>query len=299
MTKEFKAHISVLTVNLIYGANYSITKQVMPAYIQPFGIIVIRVLPCALLFFLAGFLIKKEKILREDKIKLILCALFGVAINQMLFFKGLSLTVPINGALIMTTNPILVLLMGAIIIKERVSWTKVTGIIIGISGAISLIVYGKNFSLGVGSMTGDVLIFINSVSFAIFIIMVKPLMKKYHPITISKWIFFFGSFMILPFGYDEFAAVKWNSIPFTIWLCILFIVLGVTFIAYLMNIFALRTLSPTTVSSYIYFQPMFATIMSLIMGEGKPHLIHFVSSALIFTGVYLVSKPTRRITLSS
>ena len=289
MTPKLRAHLAAFAVNLFYGANFSIAKQVMPEFIKPFGFIVLRVLPTTVLFFLASLLIPKEKILAKDKFKLVACALFGVAINQMLFFKGLSLTHPINGALIMTTNPVLVLLMAAIFLNEKISWNKVAGIILALTGAATLILFGKNFSVDDTTVLGDTFIFINSLSFAIFIIMVKPLMQKYHALTITKWIFFFGSFMVLPFGYKEFAAIEWSTFTVNIWLCVLFVVIGVTFIAYTLNIYALRELSASTVSSYIYLQPAITTVISLLMMQGTPNILHAVAAGFIFTGVYLVS----------
>ena len=267
MKATTRAHLSVLFVNLLYAANFSIAKQVMPEFIKPFGFIVIRVIPATVLFFLAAFLIPSEKIKKKDRNTILLCALFGVAINQLLFFKGLSLTSPINGALIMTTNPVLVLLMAAIILKEPVGWIKYIGITLGIAGAMLLILLGKNFNLQGGNTEGDLYIFLNSVSFAIFIILVKPLMLHYHPITVMKWTFFFGALMVLPFGFNEVTAVAWSSLTFNLWLCILFVIVAVTFVAYLMNVFALRHLSPSVVSIYIYFQPVFATLISMALGS--------------------------------
>lgn len=289
MKANLRAHLSVLIVNLIYGANFSIAKQLMPEHIKPMGFIVARVIPSAVLFFVVSWFLPKENIERKDKWTLVWCALFGVAINQMLFFKGLSLTYPINGALIMTTNPILVLLMAALLLKEKIGWNKVVGIILGITGAATLILFGKKFSIHDDSVLGDFYIFVNSLSFAIFMIMVKPLMMKYHPLTVTKWVFFFGSFMVLPFGYSDFMQIQWTEFAPKLWACFLFVIIAVTFFAYIMNIYALRELSPSVVSSYIYFQPLFATAISLIMLEGKPNILELIAAVLIFTGVYLVS----------
>lgn len=289
MKANLRAHLSVLIVNLIYGANFSIAKQLMPEHIKPMGFIVARVIPSAVLFFVVSWFLPKENIERKDKWTLVWCALFGVAINQMLFFKGLSLTYPINGALIMTTNPILVLLMAALLLKEKIGWNKVVGIILGITGAATLILFGKKFSIHDDSVLGDFYIFVNSLSFAIFMIMVKPLMMKYHPLTVTKWVFFFGSFMVLPFGYSDFMQIQWTEFTPKLWACFLFVIIAVTFFAYIMNIYALRELSPSVVSSYIYFQPLFATAISLIIFEGKPNILQLIAAVLIFTGVYLVS----------
>lgn len=294
MNKNLRFHFFALLVQIIYAANFSIAKEVMPQYIQPFGFIVLRVLPTAFLFFVIAYFVGEEKIRREDKLRLVLCAVFGVAINQLLFFKGLNLTSPINGALIMTTNPVLVMLMAAFILKEKISVNKIMGIALGIIGAATLILFGKKFSLSSAGTLGDLFIFINSVSFAYFMVIAKPLMQRYHPLTISKWMFLMGSFMVLPFGFSEITDVQWNSIPANGWLCICFVVIGVTFVAYLLNAIALRNLSPAVVSSYIYVQPAFATLFSILLGQGNPNWLHLLCAVLIFTGVYLVTKKEKQ-----
>lgn len=289
MSTNLRAHLSVLGANLIYGANYSIAKKIMPEYIGPFGFIVVRVFFTAILFFIAGLFVK-EKIEKKDFSRLIICGLFGVAINQMLFFWGLSKTAPINAALMMTTNPIMVFIMAHFILKEKISWLKITGIIIGLAGASTLIVFGKKISLTSETAIGDLMIFINSLSFAIFLILIKPMMMKYHVVTIMKWVFFFGMFMVLPFGLEQCADARWRELDMNLWLGVFYVVVGSTFVAYYLNIIALRNLSSSVVSFYIYLQPLFATLFSLLFMEGTPNLLQLIAALLIFTGVYLVSK---------
>jgi len=286
------AHLAVLCANLIYGANYTIAKGVMPDYIGPFGFIVIRVIVAAVIFSLLDLFFKSQKVATKDLITLAVCGLFGVAINQLLFFKGLSITSPINAALMMTTNPIMVIIVAAILIKEKVSFKKISGILIGIAGAIFLILIGKDMAVTNGDVRGDLLVLINSLSFGIFLIIVKPMMQKYHPITVMKWIFIFGAFYVIPFGYNEFTKIEFNTFPAHIWLSVTYVVIVTTCIVYLLNTFALKNLSPSNVSSYIYLQPVFATAFAIALGKDQLHVLHVISSMLIFIGVYLVSSST-------
>jgi len=292
MSKTLTSHLSVFGANLIYGANYSIAKAIMPEYIQPFGFILIRVFAGTVLFFISGFFIR-EKIEKKDLLRLIGCGVFGVAINQLMFFAGLAATSPINAALIMTTNPIMVLLMAHIMIRERISAWKIGGIVTGITGAILLILLKPVAESHEASTKGDFFILINSISFAVFLVMIKPLMQKYHPVTLMKWVFLFGLLLVTPFGYDEVLHVNWSGMSFSVWLGVIYVVVGTTFVAYLLNIQALRNLSPSVVSFYIYLQPLFATLFAILAGKGTPRLIHFVCAFLIFTGVYLVSRPVK------
>jgi len=283
------AHLSVLSANLLYGANYSIAKQVMPEFIKPFGFIVLRVLFSAMLFWIIGFFIADKKIEKKDFTRLIFCAFFGVALNQMLFFKGLDLTTPINASLMMTTNPIMVLIVASFLVRERITVRKIIGIIVGITGASLLLLWGKEFSFHNSSVAGDICVLINSISFGVFLIIVKPLMQKYNTLTVMKWVFLFGSIMVLPFGYSEFNAIEWNTFNSSIWLATAYVVIGVTSIAYLLNVYALKNLSPSSVSVYIYLQPLFATLFAIMLGKDQLNVMHFISAVLIFAGVFLVT----------
>lgn len=294
MSKIVKAHIAVLFANIIYGANYSIAKQVMPQYIKPFGFILIRVTIAAALFFICERILVKEKVKNEDLIKLFLCALFGVAINQLLFFKGLSLTSPINSGLMMISNPVFVLLLAALIIRERIAWVRIAGICLGIAGCLILLLFSNKINKANSSTLGDLLVLINSFSFALYLVLVKPLMKIYHPITIMKWVFLLGSVIVIPFGFSEMQAINWSSFSSGIWWCTGFVIIGTTFFAYLFNTLGLQVLSPSQVSIYIYLQPLLAAIFAMLSGQDVPNYLHFISALLIFSGVYLTSRPINK-----
>lgn len=289
INKSVLAHLAVLSANLIYGANYSVAKQVMPEYIQPFGFIFLRVVFTASVFFLASQIFFKEKIATTDHKRFILCALFGVAINQLLFFKGLDITTSINAALIMTTNPIMVLLAASWILKERITPFRFLGITLGLCGATGLILWANTSVISHIAWTGDIMILINSLSFGIFLILVKPLMTKYKTTTVMKWVFLYGSIMVLPFGWSEFNAIDWSRFNANLWLLTSFVVIGTTTLAYLFNAYALKNLSPTEVSVYIYLQPLFAVLFAIALGQDYLQPAHVWSAILIFSGVFLAS----------
>lgn len=289
-TQRILAHLAIFGANLIYGINYSVAKELMPDYITPFAFIFCRVIGALFLFILLEFIFRnKEKVERRDFWRLAICGLFGVASNQLMFFYGLNLTSPINAAIIMTSNPILVMIFAAIIIKEKITVTKVGGVFLGLAGAAALILHGKNLSVENDGLIGDLFIFLNASSYALYLVLVKPLMSKYKPITVIKWVFFFGAFYVFPFGFGEFTEVDWNNFSKNIWIAFAFVIIGTTFLAYLFNIYGLKRLNPTTVSSYIYSQPLIATGIALIFHEGKLDAVKIVAALLIFTGVYLVS----------
>lgn len=283
------AHAAVLSANLIYGANYSIAKLVMPDYIKPFGFIMLRVLFTGVLFVLYGFLMGNDQVEYKDRWRLFWCAVFGVAINQLLFFKGLDLTTPIHAALMMTTNPIMVLLSAWFLLKNEITWIRLTGIAMGITGACWLIFQNNVSMKGGPSVIGDVYILINSLSFAIFLIMVKPLMAKYSTATVMKWVFMFGSILVFPFGWSEFNNIPWQVFDARLWGLVAFVVIGTTTLAYVFNTYALKKLSAPEVSVYIYLQPVFAVMFAVMLGKDQLQWSHLVSALLIFAGVYLAS----------
>ncbi|MGB0402495.1 MAG: DMT family transporter [Salibacteraceae bacterium] len=290
MNKSVLAHVAILTANLIYGINYTFAKDVMPGYIKPFGFIMLRALGALSLFWLVSLFFKSEKIEKKDFARLAACGFFGVALNQLLFFSGLNITSPINAAIIMTTNPILVLLVAAVILHDRITLQKVIGISLGIIGAGLLILFKGNFSIDTSTWFGDLLVFINSMSFGIYLVIVTPLMVKYNPLTVIKWVFTFGTLFVLPFGFQQFVEIEWQTFTLDISLKAGFVVVCTTFLAYLLNTIGLKSLKPSTVSTYIYSQPVFAAIFAIMLGKDELDMIKIAASILIFLGVYLVSR---------
>jgi drug/metabolite transporter (DMT)-like permease len=288
--QKYKVHGALTAVGVIYGINYSIAKEVMPHYIQPFGFTLLRVGAAAFLFWCYHFIHGGEPIaLKKNLPRLLLCALLGVSANQLFFLAGLNLTSPINAALIMTVTPVLVLLCSALLLRERVTAKKALGIGLGLSGAV-LLVLQQGESTAQGGLLGDLLIFLNATSYGLYLVLVRPLMQHYKAATIVKWIFLFGFFMVLPFGWQEFSSTSWQSIPPIIWLAIVYVVVFTTFVAYMLNAWTLRYVNSSVVGIYIYLQPIFATLTAILLGQDQLTPEKLLFSMLIFSGVYLVSR---------
>ncbi|MBL4594089.1 MAG: DMT family transporter [Flavobacteriales bacterium] len=289
MNSNYKAHLALLIANIIYGINYTIAKDVMPEYISPFGFIFCRVIGALFLFWLV-FSFSYEKVAKKDLLLLAVCGFFGVAANQLMFFHGLNLTTPINAGIIMTSNPIFVLIASAIILKNKITVLKIGGIFIAITGALLLLLFKNDFSFGSETISGDVFIFLNALSYGTYLVLAVPLMQKYKPITVITWVFTFGFIYVFPFGIEQFTQIEWSSFNSTIWWEFAFVIIGTTFFAYLLNIYGLKNLTPSTVSTYIYLQPLLATIFAIWAGKDSLDWIKIVAAMLIFTGVYFVSK---------
>lgn len=285
------AHVAMLIVALIYAANFSLAKMAMPAYVGAFGFILLRVSAAALLFWLSSIFVR-EKVERKDILAMLLTSIFGVALNMLTFFKGLELTTPINGALIMLMTPILVLVFSFVALKEKLNILKILGIGLGLGGALILTLSNSNTATAdaPNPFFGNILVAINAASYGVYLIMIKPLAKKYHPITVLKWNFGLGLLFVFPFGFSQAMAVDWAAMPFQIVMVIAFVLFFVTFMTYLLNGVALTVVSPAVVGAYIYLQPVLTALIAVIGGHDRLTLSMLISSLLIFAGVYLVSK---------
>ena len=294
MSKRTWALIVALMVSIIYGVSFTIAKDVMPAYVKPYGFILVRVIGATILFWAVSFFGPKEKIQLQDFPRIIAAAFFGVALNMLTFFKGLSFTSPISAAVIMVTTPIIVMVLSAVLIKEKIKFRKILGILLGLFGTGFLILYGKSIGNATNASLGNLLVFINAVSYAFYLIVVKKLMDKYNAFTFVKWIYTFGLLMVLPFGWNEYQEIQWADIPTNILWEIAFVVVFTTFLTYLFNLVSMRELKPTTVAVFIYLQPLFATVFAIGLGKDELTLIKIISAVLIFVGVYLVTQKIKK-----
>jgi len=281
---HFKAHAALLGANLIYGANYSLAKEVVPFYIGPSGMILIRVSGAVLLFGLL-WMFKPEWPKREDTTRFLICAATGVAINQLMFFEGLSLTTPIQASIILTANPILVLLAAALIAREAITWRKTLGILLGLLGALVLLVQRDATSEGTHVPLGNFFILINALSYSLYLVLVRKLMAKYRVITVMTWVFLPGLLMVAPFGIEQCNVINWEAMPTYVIQLVAFILVGTTFLAYLLNAYALVSVSASVVSAYVYTQPFIASIIALSLGKDRLHPSLIFAAILVLTGV--------------
>ena len=292
MDKRTLGFLAALGATIIYGLNHTIAKNVMPTYITPFGFILLRVLGAAILFWLVSFFIKPEKIQKKDWPRLIACSFLGMVINMLAFFKGLELSTPVNSSVIITISPIIVFIFSAILLKEKIQFLKTIGIISGFIGAVILVLYTSKTGINAPNIPlGNVLFIVNSFAYGLYLVLVKPLIEKYNIITLLKWLFLLAVFLNLPVTFNEFVSVKWADLPIKdAVLPMLFVVVGTTFCTYLFNAYALRTLSPSTVSSFIYLQPIVGIVYAVSTKSDTLSLVSVTGMILIFIGIYLVTK---------
>lgn len=294
MSKRTLAILAAIGATSIYGLNHTIAKGVMPHYVGAFGFVMLRVIGATALFWIISIFGPKEKIEKKDYLRMLVCAILGMGVNMLVFFKGLSLSTPINSAVLITTTPIIVLIMSALLIKEKITQRKVLGIFIGLIGALGLILFGSEIRQDAPNIPlGNLLILTNAVFYGTYLILAKILISKYHPFTFMKWLFSLGILICLPFGYHELIEIEWALLPFDIIWRIAFVIIGTTFCTYLFNIFALTQLKASTLSAFIYVQPILGILFAIAMGKDALTTIKILATVMVLFGVYLSSRKTR------
>lgn len=300
MKPTAKAHIAVLCTNLFFASNYSMVKYISPSLVKPFGLNILRVGVSIILFWLFWFWGKtlpggqsvKPGIRKKDIGLFLLCALTGVGLNQTLFIKGLTLTTPIHASLLILCTPLLITIFAFWILREKVTTLKILGLILGIGGSVILILAKENTNAGDDYLTGDLLIILNAIFYACFFILVKPLMIKYSPVHVIRWIFTIGFFLLLPFGWRQFTEIQWQQFEWSHISSLTFIVIAGTFLAYLFNVYGILHLGAGITGSYIYTQPIFAAIIATLFLNENLSIQKLIAGILIFAGVFLVSRKT-------
>ncbi len=291
MSKRTLAILAAIGATTIYGINHTVAKGVMPTYVKPFGFIMLRVVGATILFWGISFLGPKEKIAKKDWGRILICALLGMVINMLAFFKGLQLSTPINSAVLVTITPIIVVILSAFFLSEKITVNKGLGIILGFIGAIALILFGAEIRQDAPNIPfGNFLFIVNATAYGSYLILIKKLIEKYHPFTLMKWLFTVALIINLPITLPEALEIKWSTMPLWVYGSIAFVVIGTTFMTYLFNVFALTELKASTVGAFVYVQPLFGILFALISGKDQLTLVKIVATALVLFGVYLASK---------
>jgi len=267
-----------------------IAKGIMPDHLMPKSIIFIRVAVTVVVFGILHLILPSQKVEKRDLFKLALAAVFGVAVNQILFFEGLNLSTPINASIIITSIPVMILIFSHYFLKEKITPIRVFGIILGATGALMVILAAGKGDFKSDTMLGNFLILINAASWAFYLVLIKPLMEKYDSLTAMKWVFFYGLIILFPFTFNSFITSDFSAIPFSIWMSVSFVVFGATIIAYFLNNYSLKSVSPNVNGIYIYIQPLIASVVAILFGKDELTLSKTIAALLIMAGVYFVTK---------
>ena len=254
-----------------------------------------RVAGACLLFWIASLFAPKEQVPWRDRLMFIGAALTGLLFNQCCFTIGLSITSPINASIVTTSMPIFAMILAALILREPITGKKALGVLMGCSGALILILSSEaHADARVGDIRGDLLCLFAQFSFALYLSLFNPLIKRYNVFTVNKYMFSWATLMLLPLSSYHVYGVISQPIPLLTWIEVGYVVVCGTFFCYILTMIGQRTLRPTVVSVYNYVQPIVAVAASLIMGISTMKLTHVLAVVLVFSGVWLVVKSKSR-----
>ncbi|GMN09697.1 DMT family transporter [Croceitalea sp. MTPC9] len=294
MSKRTLAFLAAFGATTIYALNHTIAKGVMPDYVKPSGFILMRVVGVAILFWSISFLGPKEKIEKRDWGRMFLAAILGMVVNMLAYFKGLELSTPINSSVLMTISPIIVIILSAIFLKERITLNKGLGIALGFIGAVTLILFGAKLRQDAPNIAlGNIFYIINATAYGAYLIVAKKLLVKYHPFTLMRWLFLIAVLINLPIGLPELLEIQWATMPLWAYGTIVFVIVCTTFLTYLFNIFAMTQLKASTIGAFIYLQPLIGILFAVITGKDVLTLVKIIATGLLLLGVYLASKKVK------
>lgn len=289
------AHLSILGACAGWGLMAPVGKDAMIHGFDGITMVTFRVVGACLLFWIASIFAPKENVPLRDKLMFIGAGIFGLVLNQCCYTIGLSITSPINASIVTTSMPIFAMLLAALILKEPITGKKALGIMMGCAGAVILIlISAAHASDKVGDIRGDLLCLFAQFSFALYLSLFTPLIRRYNVFTINKYMFSWATLLLLPFTISHVTDVVSQPIPASTWWEVGYVVCIGTFVCYILTMIGQRTLRPTVVSVYNYVQPIVSVATSLLMGIGILKPTHALAVILVFSGVWLVTKSKSR-----
>lgn len=293
MKIDWKGHASMFGANAIWGVMSPIAKFVMiSGVVSPLVVTNFRVAGAMLLFWFVSLFMKPEHVSSKDMAKLFGASLLAIVFNQGCFITGLGMTSPTNASIITTSMPLWAMVLAAFFLKEPITGKKVMGIALGASGAIMLIIGGGSSEGGAetsSSIYGDLIVMTAQLSYALYFVLFKDFVTRYSLITTMKWMFTFAFICLIPFSASAISATEWGAITAMEWAALASVVVGATFISYILVVIGQRHLRPTVAGMYNYIQPLVACIVAILWGMDSFGISKAIAIMLIFTGVFLVT----------
>lgn len=281
----------MLGVGVIFGLLSPVSKALLDSgLISPAGLMMTRTAGAAAAFWTASLFVRREPVALRDRLSLFFAALLGIVLNQGSFILGVSMTSPIDTSVVTTTAPIFAMIIAALYLREPITGMKIAGVAIGAVGALMLIFSSPAAaSSGGGSVGGDLLC-IAQLSYATYFVVFKGLIGRYGPVTLMKWMFLFATLCWLPFGAEDFVSTRWQAFGWRNFAEVGFIVLGATFLTYLLLPVGQKNLRPTVGCMYNYLQPLVASLVAVLAGMDRFTTIKAAAVVLVFAGVYVVTR---------
>lgn len=289
-SKKLLGHLALLGVAVFYSGNYIIAQDVMHGgFIPPMAFVSLRVMGSVILFWVFGFFFKSEKIIFKDFMYLCLCSIVGIGLAQYTFFLGLEKTPTINASLLICATPIFVSVLSVLFLKEKLTIYKIMGMVLAAAGAITLLSARGEFQLGNAYFQGNLLIILNAFTYGLYLVMIRPLVIKYHPFTVVKWVFTVSLPFVIPLSWDSMANITWQAFTPYAWIGLVYVIIFATFLTYAFNGFSVKVLGSVISGLYLYLQPFMTTILSVFYEKDSLDAYKILAGILILTGLYLAA----------
>ena len=294
---NISGHIACFTAYAIFGVNIIVCKDLTSGHlISPIGIFTLRSLGAGLMFWILSLFLPAEKVEKKDYLKILAAAFLGYFVTQLTFLVAIPDVTPMHCSIISSMSPIYTMFIAAVVLKEPLSWKKAGGVLLSLCGILFLIFNNASGTSGASEskLSGIFLMFLNSLSFSLYLGIFKPVIAKYSVVTFMKWIFLFSALMSLPLSLREVASLEWTRIPATQMWELGFLIVFATFVSYFLIPFGQKRIRPTLVSMYSYIQPIIATIISIILCMDILTWQKLLAALMVFAGVFIVSRSRAR-----
>ena len=285
--KNIRAHIALFFVTIIYSCNFIIAQDVMQgSFVPPLALVFFRVFGAGLLFWIFHGIFIKESLDKKDIPYFLMCSLIGIVLAQNTFLLGLEKTPTINASLLISTTPVLVAIFSIFILREKLTTNKIIGLVMAAAGTLILLLSKGQFEIGNDYFVGNLLIFLNAITYGLYLVLIKPMLRKYHPLTVIKWVFTFAAPVIFIISYRELVEIEWSVFSRFAWIGLMYVVIFATFFTYLLNAHAIKILSPVIAGLYLYVQPFLTTVLSVAFGKDNLTIYKLLAGFFILTGLY-------------
>ena len=283
-----RSHLALVLCNVVWAMDYPFYAMVLGRYVEPLPMVTAALLVTALMSLVPLLWEQTERVERSDRWKFVVAALLVGVVRKLLMMYGLSRTSPIDGSIINTASPLLVLLISVALGFDRLTRRKVLGVLLGLGGAVAVVLTGTKAAGAQSRMDGNILIFLSACTSASYMVAFKGLVTRYKTTTVMRWIYCTSALMLLPFGGESLLHTNFSALSGRLLFATLFVIFVPTYIPNLMLNYALRSVAPTVTSIYGYLQPVLAIAITVMLGLDKLRWDTVAFAVVIFVGVWLV-----------
>ena len=288
ISKSALAQLSLVLCNIVWACDYPLYSLVLGRYVAPLAMVAGSLAIAAAWSLVPLIWEKSERVEPSDRIKIVGAGLLMGAVKKLCMMYGLAHTSPIDGSIIGTTTPLLVLLLSVFVGVERFTKLKVIGLLFGMAGAIAVIISSREQPHEQSGIEGNLLIFASACSSALYMVYFKGLVSKYRITTLLRWIYCSSALVMLPIGAHDIFTTDLSAMSVEVVLATLFLLIVPTYLPNLLLNYSLRWVAPTLTSIYAYIQPVVAIALAVAMGLDRLHLDTVLYALAIFVGVGVV-----------